>query len=210
MFQRALILAAISAAFASEYVPTTSLCPNITGKLQEEFRKEDPYMFPIMSNFIYVRGTKSYTFDFSNLIFRGFSNVSCNSFKVTHHSKTHANNSVATLVVLFHNWEFLTNETDVADSKKERKFSMKLSGTLELRYATDDDQDSRRTCILPQSLELIFQPSQIVTNIVGDNKTDQELKNHPEAVAEAINLYIHRFADTLTTTLNNILCPISH
>ncbi|XP_068224126.1 uncharacterized protein [Palaemon carinicauda] len=78
MFQRTLILAAISAAFAQ--VPPIRPCEKITEKLQRAFLPEDPHTFPIISDVNYIRDNISYSLDIFNLTFIGFSNVSCSSF----------------------------------------------------------------------------------------------------------------------------------
>ncbi|XP_068225369.1 uncharacterized protein [Palaemon carinicauda] len=210
MFQGILFLAAISAAFPS-VISQISSCDLITEKLQGEFRKEDPHTFPNISNFIDIRDDIILNFHFSNLIFKGFSNVYCNS-------NDFGQGRLVILILSGSNLEFKSSDTEIdinlpdfAGQLKTSFTSQLYDYTLELRFIKDAySPDPFKLCIKKESLEIIFQAYRIKTNVGVNPKVTQELNNHPEAVAEAINLYIHRFADTLTTTLNNILCPISH
>ncbi|XP_068224834.1 uncharacterized protein [Palaemon carinicauda] len=188
MFQRTLILAAISAAFASGFPPQTP-CQIITYELQTAFGRDDPHTFPNFSNFIYIRDHISYTFDFLNPTLQGFSNVNCTSFH------DFEGDRVATLNLKVHNLEFDANEVII--ERQSFQFTSQLDDyTLELRFRYEDyNSYPFNLCITRDSLEMTFRAERIVTHVVYSQNVTQELNDHPYAVVEAINLYLPRFAN---------------
>ncbi|XP_068205542.1 uncharacterized protein [Palaemon carinicauda] len=206
MFQRTLILVAILAAFASGIPFPIQPCQNITFELQRAFHPEDPHTFHNISNFIYTRGNISINFNnFVNLIFKGFSHVYCNSFNYF------GPQLVTTVNLAGQNLEFSSSLTKIQNSPLLGSFTSKLSNyTLELRFIDYfySPPDLFNLCITNGTLEMIFHADGITTDIELAPEVAEELNHHPEAVVEAINLYLPRFANDLTTTLNKILCRI--
>ncbi|XP_068224308.1 uncharacterized protein [Palaemon carinicauda] len=200
MFQRTLILAAISAAFASGIPPQISPCDLITYELQTALSHQDPHTFSNFFNFIYIRDHISYTFDFSNPTLQGFSNVSCTSFH------DFEGDRVATLNLKVHNLEF--DASEVIIEQQSTNFTTQLNGyTLVLRFRYDNYIPyPLNLCIKRDSLGMTFYAEKITTHVVFSSNVTRELNDHPKEVVEAINLYLPRFANNFTTTLNNILC----
>ncbi|XP_068225583.1 uncharacterized protein [Palaemon carinicauda] len=202
MFQRTLILAAISAAFPS-VISQISPSDLITEKLQTAFGRDDPHTFPSFSNFIYIRDNISYPFDFLNSSLQGFSNVECTAFH------DFEDDRVTTLNLTGHNLEFDTSEVII--ERQLTEFTSQMHNyTLGLRFRYDYySPNPFNLCITRDSLEMIFHAERITINIYSDPEVFRELNDHPEAVGKAINLYLPRFANNLTTTLNYILCEYS-
>ncbi|XP_068205501.1 uncharacterized protein [Palaemon carinicauda] len=208
MLQRTLILAAISAAFAQ--VPLTP-CQNITYGLKRELKKEDPHTFPKISDFYYIRDNISYTFDFLNLIFKGFSNVECNSFHVF------GQDSEATLNLTGHNLEFNTSHAKIQTNKPVEVHPLttnllsKLNDyTLELWFKHENYNDRPfNLCILRDTLQITFYAEKILTLTGIGGQVAHELNNNTYAVVKAINHYLPRVANDITTKLNHILCQAS-
>ncbi|XP_068224848.1 uncharacterized protein [Palaemon carinicauda] len=207
MFQTALILAAISAAFTSGFPPPIPPCQIITYELQRAFRPKDPQTFPIISDFDYTRNHITITFDFFNLTLKGFSNVSCNSFNVS-------GQNVATLNLKGLNLDFNTGDAYIHINQPGSDNSIKPKFTSQLRFYTLDLMfkydsyipDPLSLCITRDSLEMTFSADIILTNVGNSTEVTQELNDHPEAVVRAINNYLPRFASNLTATLNERLC----
>ncbi|XP_068225540.1 uncharacterized protein [Palaemon carinicauda] len=206
MFQRTLILAAISAAFAQG--PQIDSCQRITSALQTAFRSDDPHTFPDISNFIYTRDNIRYNIDFFDLIFRGFSNVRCSS------AKGLGRQQVTTLNLTGHDLEFDTSNFRLHINPpfsavgQRPSFDLKVQTyALELIF-TDEvfTLDPFKLCITRDTLEMTFRAEGMVFDIKPSPPVAQELNNHPAAVLKAINLYLPRFANDLTTKLNDILC----
>ncbi|XP_068221858.1 uncharacterized protein [Palaemon carinicauda] len=202
MFQRTLILAAISVAFASVNPPWLPIlpCEKITSELQRALRPVDPHTFPIISDFNYIRDNERYSLDIFNLTFEGFSNVSCSYFNL---DEPH----LATLILAGPNLEFNTSRADVhlntLYSPNQQNSELTLQAhvyTLELRFRRDYYSPYPfNLCITRDSLQVAFHAE-------GITASAWELNNHPEAVVDAINFHLPRFASDLATTLNNILC----
>ncbi|XP_068225539.1 uncharacterized protein [Palaemon carinicauda] len=208
MFQGALILVAISAAFA-QVNPTPTPCQIITDELRSGFLPDDPHTFPNISDFIYIRDNVRIIFDFFNLTLKGFSNVYCNSFNAS-------GQPLATLDLEGYNLELNTNDADMyinirplADidiNPLKTNFSFY---TLDLRFKIDSYiPDPFSLCITRDSLQMTFYAGGIRT-YTRLPQVDQELNDHPYAVVEAINRYLPRLANNFTTALNNILCQTS-
>ncbi|XP_068205505.1 uncharacterized protein [Palaemon carinicauda] len=207
MFPSTLILAAISAAFASGIPPPIDPCDLITEKLQTAFGPQDPRTLLIIPNVSYIRLYVRYNLDLFDLTFAGFSNVSCSSFN--------PDNRVTTLNLTGHNLEFGTREA-LLDINPRRmvhallptSFNLQLVNyTLELRFEIDSYTTySFNLCINNGSLNMIFHADGTWNNVGVSQEVTQELNDHPYAVLKAINLYLPHFANNLTTTLNNILC----
>ncbi|XP_068225770.1 uncharacterized protein [Palaemon carinicauda] len=206
MFQRALILVAISAAFPS-VISQYTLCGQISNELHRELGTEDPHTFPIISDFIYIRDSYSLNLNFYNLIFTGFSGAMCTLPEVSGQGR------LATLIFKGSNLEFKSSDTEIdinlpdfAGQLKTSFTSQVHSYTLELRFIKDANSlDPFKPCIKKGSLEMIFDAEGIVIKQVNP-KVILELDIHPEAVLKAINLYLPRFANDITTRLNNIIC----
>ncbi|XP_068225709.1 uncharacterized protein [Palaemon carinicauda] len=220
MFQRALILVAISAAFASGFPPPISPCDPITEKLQRALSPKDPHTFPIISNVDYIHYGDMYKFDFSNLTLKRFSYVNCTSFH------DFEQESVATLTFEGPSLEFDTddvvmrsNQSGFPNPLKIPLLSWLYNYTLELSFEIDSYRSYPFSlCISRNSLEMTFNADEIwlVFEVSPrqkyfSKKVAKELFDHPDAVFEAINRYLPRFANNFTTTLNDILCsePIS-
>ncbi|XP_068221854.1 uncharacterized protein [Palaemon carinicauda] len=202
MFQRTLILAAISVAFASVNPPWLPIlpCEKITSELQRALRPVDPHTFPIISDFNYIRDNERYSLDVFNLTFEGFSNVSCSYFNL---DEPH----LATLILAGPNLEFNTSRADVhlntlgSPNQQNSELTLQLHiYTLELRFRHDYYSPYPfNLCITRDSLQVAFHAE-------GITASAWELNKHPEAVVDAINFHLSRFASDLATTLNNILC----
>ncbi|XP_068224293.1 uncharacterized protein [Palaemon carinicauda] len=205
MFQRTLILAAISAAFA-QFIPTP--CQIITNELQKALGPEDPKTFPIISDFNYTFDHIRILFDFFDLTFEGFSNVNCTSFYVSEQE------SVAILNLIGHNLEFNTSHADIDINQpgflvpiKTNFTSHLVNYTLELRFEIDSYREYPfNLCITSGSLNMTFHADGICNNVEVSPDVTQELNDHPEEVVEAINHYLPRFANDLTAILNDLLC----
>ncbi|XP_068224292.1 uncharacterized protein [Palaemon carinicauda] len=205
MFQRALILVAISAAFASEIPPPTTY-QTITYELQTALRPEDPYTFPIIIEFSYTRDHIIFLFDFHNLIFAGFSNVNCTYLHESFDNLT-------TLNLEGHELEFNSNNAYIhinTNDPQATDFSSQLRFyTLDLRFKIDSYTPYPFSlCITRDTLQITFYAEGIRT-YTRFPQVDQELNDHPKEVVEAINRYLPRLANNFTTALNNILCPTS-
>ncbi|XP_068225538.1 uncharacterized protein [Palaemon carinicauda] len=210
MFQGALILVAISAAFA-QVNPTPTPCQIITDELRSGFLPDDPHTFPNISDFIYIRDNVRIIFDFFNLTLKGFSNVYCNSFNAS-------GQPLATLDLEGYNLELNTNDADMyinirplADidiNPLKTNFSSQLRFyTLDLRFKIDSYiPDPFSLCITRDSLEMTFHAEGIESNVGVSPDVTRELNDHPKEVVEAINRYLPRLANNFTTALNNILC----
>ncbi|XP_068225311.1 uncharacterized protein [Palaemon carinicauda] len=197
MFQRTLILAAISAAFAQ--LDPISPCDLITKKLQRAFRPKDPLTFPSISNFIYIRDNVRYNFNFTNLMFRGFSNVYCGS--------SSGKAQGATLNLTGPDLVFDTSDADIyIDPPLRTSFNLQVDDyTLELRFRYDYYSPYPFSlCITGDSLHMNFSAERIRTNILFNPQEAHELI--PDAVVRAINNYLPRLANFITTILNKILC----
>ncbi|XP_068224144.1 uncharacterized protein [Palaemon carinicauda] len=204
MFQRTLILAAISAAFAQ--LNPISPCDLITDKLQRAFRSMDPHTFPIIKNVNYIRDNTSYTFDFLNLIFKGFSNVSCNSFNNFEPNEATLTLTGQNLELDTNNFEIQINPPFSADEQRAN-FSLQVDAyTLKLRFRYDYySPDLFNLCIERNSLQTIFHAKgiRIYTELT---QVDWEVNNHPEEVVETINLHFSYYFGDLTTGLNCLFC----
>ncbi|XP_068205503.1 uncharacterized protein [Palaemon carinicauda] len=197
MFQRTLILAAISAAFP-ELIPIVP-CDQITRKLQTAFHPKDPHTFPTISDFIYIRDNVRYNFDFTNLMFRGFSNVICRS--------SSGKAQGATLNLTGQDLVFDTGDAIIYINPPIRtRFNLQLRDyALELwfRY-TYYSPYPFSLCITGDSLHMNFSAERIRTNILFNPQ--EALVPNTDAVVRAINNYLPRLANFITTILNKILC----
>ncbi|XP_068225960.1 uncharacterized protein [Palaemon carinicauda] len=206
MFQRTLILATISAAFA-ELIPIDP-CETITNELQTALGPLDPHTLPIISNVDYIRDFPSYIFDFFGLIIKGFSDVNCNSFNVSEQE------SVATLNLTGHNLEFNTSHANIDiyrlgyhGTQKTNLTSQLGFYTLDLRFRYEHySPNPFSLCIFRDTLHMTFHAERITTNVGNSPNVTQELNDHPEAVVEAINRYLPRRANDLTAILKDLLC----
>ncbi|XP_068224833.1 uncharacterized protein [Palaemon carinicauda] len=208
MFQRTLILAGISAAYA-QFI-SIDPCQRITSALQTAFRSDDPHTFPSISDFIYIRENQRYNFDFTNLMFKGFSNVYCSYFNHDEPHLTTMNLTGQNLGFLTNHFKVKFNQGDFAN-QHENNFNSKLRDyTLELNfdryYYTLEPYFT--LCITSESLNMTLHAERIRTDIGSNPLLAQELNDHPEAVVEAINNYLPRFANDLTSKLNDILCYV--
>ncbi|XP_068225883.1 uncharacterized protein [Palaemon carinicauda] len=210
MFQGILFLAAIPAAFPS-VIPQNSPCETITNELQQAFGPQDPHTVPRIPLFTYIRGDISYTFDFVDLLIKGFSNLECTSFH------EFGKDQEATLNLKGHNLEFNTSHAELRINRPKHDpqavtlitvfGSRMIINNLELRFTYDYySLEPFNLCITRNSLQTTFHPSGISTDVAIRPNVTQELNDHPDAVVEAINLHLPRFAGDLTTILNGILC----
>ncbi|XP_068205499.1 uncharacterized protein [Palaemon carinicauda] len=208
MFQRTLILAAISAAFAQAFPWSLfSPCQKITLELQRAFIPEDPHMFPNISNFNYIRDNISINLDFLNLTIAGFSNVNCNSFNVLQQDMITLNLQGQDLEFRNRDARIRTNIPDLADGPNTPLVSQLRAYSMELRFKYDIyTPDPINLCITNRSLKMTFHAHGIETNILFDPQVALELNYHPDTLVGNINHYLPRFANDLTTKLNKILC----
>ncbi|XP_068225906.1 uncharacterized protein [Palaemon carinicauda] len=204
MFQRTLILVAISAAFASGIPPPIPPCDPITSELQTALSNVDPLTFPIISDVNYIRDNTRYTFDFFGLIIKGFSHVNCDYFNVS-------GQPLAILNLKGPNLKFTTSHADIYINfpvPLKANFTSQLHfSTLDLRFKIDSYTPYPFSlCITRDTLQMTFHAEGIVTNVGNSPEVTQELNDHPEAVVEAINRYLPRLANDLTAILNDLLC----
>ncbi|XP_068224889.1 uncharacterized protein, partial [Palaemon carinicauda] len=163
MFQRTLILVAISAAFASGFPPPISPCDPITEKLQRALSPKDPHTFPNISNVDYIHYRDMYKFDFSNLTLKSFSNVNCTSFH------DFEQESVATLTFEGPSLGFLTHDAVIRSNKSgfsnplKTSFDLRLADyTLEMSFVIDSYRSYPFSlCISRDSLGMTFYAERI-------------------------------------------------
>ncbi|XP_068225884.1 uncharacterized protein [Palaemon carinicauda] len=184
MFQRILILVAISAAFASRISPQISSCHSITYEVQRALNPDNPHTFPIISDINYIRDNISYTFDLPNLEFKGIIRTNCNDYEY-----------LAEMIFEGDNLEFNTsdaliyiNQPGFANPQITNFTSQLVNYTLEFRFEIDSYTSyPLNLCITRDSLQTNFSADGITTDVGGRLDVTNELNDHPDAVVEAIN-----------------------
>ncbi|XP_068225158.1 uncharacterized protein [Palaemon carinicauda] len=209
MFQRTLILAAISAAFAPGITASITPCHSFSYEVQRVLSPDNPHTFPIVKNFNYIRDSISYTFHLPNLIFRGAFDVHCQSvfdkdFKyhgaIMNFKGPHL--GIHTNDALIYN-----NQPGFFHPLKTSFTSQLFNYTLEFRFEIDSyTSHPLNICLTRDSLQTTFSADGIMTDVGISLDVSNELDDHPDAVVEAINNYLPLFASNLTTILNERLC----
>ncbi|XP_068205498.1 uncharacterized protein [Palaemon carinicauda] len=197
-----------SAHFASVFLPPIDPRPIITYELQRVFRPKDPHTFPFIDEFNYNREDTSYFIEFSRLKFKGFSNFECHSFNVIWPHLTTVD--LKGIKLEFHTTFALldTNASDLDVSLQPTNFTSQVSNyTLRLEFINDIYSTYPfYLCIKKETLTMTFSAEKISTYIDVSEEGTQELNDHPKAVVKAINHYLDRLTNNLTTILNKELC----